>query len=73
MKQNLRPTGIEVIGDIPWGTHFCHFYETKEDLLSVQVPFFKTGLENNEYCIWITSEQTSIGDAILALKEAVPI
>ncbi|MDB5151388.1 MAG: domain S-box protein, partial [Mucilaginibacter sp.] len=72
MKQTLRPTGIEVIGNIPWGTHFCHFYQTKEDLLSVQVPFFKTGLENNEYCIWITSEQTRIEDAINALKEEVP-
>lgn len=72
MKQTLRPTGIEVIGNIPWGTHFCHFYQTKEDLLSVQVPFFKTGLENNEYCIWITSERTSIEDAINALKEEVP-
>jgi signal transduction histidine kinase len=72
MKQTLRPTGIEVIGNIPWGTHFCHFYQTKEDLLSVQVPFFKTGLENNEYCIWITSERTSIEDAINALKEEIP-
>jgi PAS domain-containing protein len=72
MKQTLRPTGIDVIGNIPWGTHFCHFYQTKEDLLSMQVPFFKTGLENNEYCIWITSERTSIEDAINALKEKVP-
>src|SRR5579863_447328 len=72
MKQILRPTGIDVIGNIPWGTHFCHFYQTKEDLLSVQVPFFKTGLENNEYCIWITSERTSIADVISALKEEVP-
>jgi signal transduction histidine kinase len=72
MNQTLRPTGIDVIGKIPWGTHFCHFYQTKEDLLSIQVPFFKTGLKNNEYCIWITSEQTTIEDAINALKEEVP-
>jgi signal transduction histidine kinase len=72
MKQTLRPTGIEVIGKIPWGTHFCHFYQTKEDLLSVQVPFFKTGLENNEYCIWVTSEQTTVENANDALKKVVP-
>jgi PAS domain S-box-containing protein len=72
MKQTLRPTGIDVIGNIPWGTHFCHFYQTKEDLLSMQVPFFKTGLENNEYCIWITSVQTTVEDAILALKDKMP-
>ncbi|HZX59803.1 MAG TPA: MEDS domain-containing protein, partial [Mucilaginibacter sp.] len=72
MKQTLRPTGIDVIGNIPWGTHFCHFYQNKADLLSMQVPFFKTGLENNEYCIWITSQQTSIEDARSALKDKVP-
>ncbi|HVW13033.1 MAG TPA: MEDS domain-containing protein [Mucilaginibacter sp.] len=72
MKQTLRPTGIEVIGNIPWGTHFCHFYQTEKDLLSIQVPFFKTGLENNEYCIWVTSEQTTVEKAKNALKEVVP-
>ncbi|MDB4920273.1 MAG: domain S-box protein [Mucilaginibacter sp.] len=72
MKQTLRPTGIEVIGNIPWGTHFCHFYQTEEDLLSMQVPFFQTGLENNEYCIWVTSEQTTVENAINALKAKVP-
>jgi len=71
-KQNLRPTGIDVIGNIPWGTHFCHFYQNKEDLLSMQVPFFKTGLENNEYCVWITSQQTTVEDAIIALKDKMP-
>src|SRR3984885_5673398 len=72
MKQTLRPTGIEVIGNIPWGTHFCHFYQTEEDLLSMQVPFFQTGLENNEYCIWVTSEQTTVENANDALKKVVP-
>src|ERR1700684_2081925 len=25
----LRPTGIRVMGDMPWGSHICLFYETK--------------------------------------------
>src|SRR5262245_62444661 len=33
MATEMRKTGIGVVGDMPWGTHFCHFYETKEDLL----------------------------------------
>ncbi len=33
MGEELRKTGIEVIGDVPWGTHFCQFYETAQDLL----------------------------------------
>jgi hypothetical protein len=24
----LRPTGIRFMGDMPWGTHICMFYET---------------------------------------------
>ncbi|MDB5286727.1 MAG: domain S-box protein [Mucilaginibacter sp.] len=72
MTQTLRPTGIDVIGDIPWGTHFCHFYETKQDLISVLVPYFKAGLENNEYCIWITSGHTTVEEALTALKGSVP-
>ena len=72
MKRTLRPTGIDAIGNIPWGTHFCHFYQNNADLLAMQVPFFKAGLENNEYCIWITSEQTSIENATIALKDKLP-
>ena len=38
---DLRKTGISVVGDVPWGTHFCYFYETKQDLLDTLVPYFK--------------------------------
>ncbi|MDB5112710.1 MAG: domain S-box protein [Mucilaginibacter sp.] len=72
MTGELRPTGIEAIGNISWGTHFCHFYETEKDLLSILVPFFKAGLESNEYCLWVTSAHTSVEGALLALEKAVP-
>ena len=52
----LRRTGIGVVGDVPWGTHFFMFHETKEDLLDILTPFFKAGLENSELCVWIISE-----------------
>jgi len=56
MAGKLRETGIAVLGSVPWGTHICQWYETKRDLLDVMVPYFKAGLENNELCVWITSE-----------------
>jgi len=31
-NEQLRSTGIGVVGDVPWGTHFFLFHETKEDL-----------------------------------------
>ncbi len=72
MEAKLRNSGIDIIGDAPWGTHFCQFYKTKEDLIDILVPYFKTGLENNEFCMWITSEPLSAEEAKNALEKAVP-
>lgn len=71
-KNSLRKTGIDIVGDVPWGTHFCQFYETKQDLLDVLVPYFKAGLENNELCIWVTSEFLTTEEAKLAMQKSVP-
>lgn len=67
----MRSTGISVIGDTPWGTHFCQFYQSKQDLLDILVPYFKAGLENNEYCMWITSEPLLAEEAKNALKQSL--
>jgi PAS domain S-box-containing protein len=72
MEEKLRKSGIDIIGDVPWGTHICQFYETKEDLTEILVPYFKTGLENNEFCLWVTSQPLEIEDAREALRKAVP-
>ncbi len=68
----LRETGISVIGDVRWGTHFCSFYETKEDLLETLVPYFKAGLESKEFCVWVVSQALSAEEAKHALAQAVP-
>lgn len=72
MNQNLRHSGIDIIGDVPWGTHFCQFYQTREDLINILVPYFKEGLENNEFCMWVTSQPLDVEKAKEALKKAVP-
>ena len=51
MDVALRKSGIEVIGDVPWGTHFCQFYETAQDLAEILVPYFQEGLKGNEFCL----------------------
>jgi PAS domain S-box-containing protein len=70
-EEKNRETGIEIIGPVPWGTHLCQFYKTKEDIIDILVPYFKTGLECNEFCMWITSEPLHVEDAKKALKKAV--
>src|SRR5882672_12227177 len=74
MKTELRKTGISVVGDLPWGTHFCFFYETKQDLLDILIPYFKTGLENKEFCLWVisNSELLTVEEATSALRNALP-
>jgi hypothetical protein len=71
MGDEIRNSGIDVIGSVPWGTHFCQFYQTKQDLIDILVPYFKTGLENNEFCMWVTSEPLKVAEAQKTMKESV--
>jgi DNA-binding CsgD family transcriptional regulator len=72
--QRVRDTGLEAVGDVPWGSHFCVFYETKKDLLDVLVPYFNTGLRNNEFCLWIVAsyEFLNVNEATKALRKSIP-
>jgi DNA-binding CsgD family transcriptional regulator len=72
--QRLRDTGLEAVGEVAWGTHFCVFYETRRDLLDIVVPFFKAGLQANEFCLWIVanSELLTTKEAKAILHDAVP-
>src|SRR5580704_4486868 len=65
-------TGVSVMGDMPWGTHFCYFFETKQDLLEASVLFFQAGLQNHEFCLWIVYTPVTKADAIEALRHSIP-
>ncbi len=67
-----RQSGIALIGELPWGSHFCQFYETQGDLLETLVPYFRAGLENNEFCVWVTSDFLTERDALKAMEAGVP-
>jgi signal transduction histidine kinase len=68
----LRRTGLDVLGDRPWGSHFCLFFDTKTGLLDILVPFFMAGLAQNEFCFWVLADPLSEGDARRALYRAMP-
>jgi len=72
MEEKMRETGIDLISAVPGGTHFCLFYQTKQDLIDVLLPYFKAGLENNELCVWVTLEPLGEKDDRETIKEAVP-
>lgn len=64
----MRKTGIDALTGAPWGTHFCQFYQTAQDLLDILVPYFKAGLENNEFCLWVTGPPPAGARAETALR-----
>ena len=67
-----RKASVDIIGDMAaWGTHFCLFYETKEDLRDALVSYCKAGLEKDEFCLWVVAEPLTIEEATAALKAAV--
>jgi C4-dicarboxylate-specific signal transduction histidine kinase len=72
MTTEMRKSGIDAVGEMPWGTHFCLFYETKDDLLGTLVPYCRAGLEAQEFCLWVVSEPVTIDEAKHALSHAVP-
>ena len=72
MARPLRRSGIGLVGDIPWGTHLCHFFETEKDLLDTVLPYLKAGLEAKEFCIWVLPEPLTPSQGIKALRLAVP-
>jgi MEDS: MEthanogen/methylotroph, DcmR Sensory domain len=67
-----RRTGIPGIGGAGWGEHICAFFYTKEELLKLTVPYIKAGLEDNEFCMWITGDPVTENDAFEALEQVLP-
>ncbi|MFB3925614.1 MAG: MEDS domain-containing protein [Syntrophales bacterium] len=68
----LRRSGSPIVEDMPWGTHFCQFYHGHDDLLDVLTSYFKAGLENNEFCLWITSKPLSAAKIRNAMRASLP-
>lgn len=71
MKNDIRDSGIGFVGNVPSGTHFCQLHQTKEDLIEILIPFLRAGLENNELCIWITSQLFEVESAKKILRKDI--
>ena len=71
ISKGNRSIGIKKLEDVQWGTHSCYFYQAKKDLLSFLIPYFKIGLESNEYCLWITSDDITREEAEELMKSKI--
>src|ERR1019366_10195578 len=53
----------EVLAGVSHGSHVCAFYETKDDLMDLVLPFFAAGAERDELCVWMTPDFVSGDEA----------
>ncbi len=59
------------VGEIPMGPGHSLFYRSREELINMLVPFFETGLENNQYCIWAPTRLLNKEDISEVMAEAM--
>ena len=69
MTKKFREAGIDILSQIRWGEHICAFYDSKDSLLKMLIPYFAAGLKNNEVCVWVLSEALTVKDAKEALSK----
>ncbi|MGB9929390.1 MAG: MEDS domain-containing protein [Methanosarcina sp.] len=69
MEEKSRNSGVDAVGKIRCGTHFCQLYQTEQDLMDIVIPYTAAGLENNEFCIWILPDILVMEEAKKALKK----
>lgn len=72
LQEEFRRSGVDAMRVLPWGTHLCQFYRTRQDLIDILVPYFMAGLEHNEFCVWVACEPLGRNLARKAIAGAVP-
>ena len=71
MTKIKRASGLDHLGAISWGTHFCHLYEDELSLYNIVVPFLRAGLLYNEYCVWVTPQYLETEKAFVVLRAGI--
>ncbi len=69
---NDWPSGTERIGSVRSGTHLCEFLNPQEDLTERLAPYFAAGLQQAEFCLWVTSDPMGVEGAKTGLRRASP-
>src|SRR5262245_7795251 len=54
------------------GTHLCEFHNTDLELAETLVPYFSAGLQQDEFCLWVTSDPAGAEAARIGLTKAAP-
>jgi signal transduction histidine kinase len=72
MTTGTRQSGFPALGAISWGSHLCHFYESRSELLSVTADFLHAGLVNREAAVWVAPALLGPDKARYMLAQTAP-
>jgi hypothetical protein len=67
---HLACRGLVPLPPPPAG-HVCRFYRGRQELLDLLVPYFRIGLQEGCYCVWIASGPISPAEAEATLRAEV--
>jgi DNA-binding CsgD family transcriptional regulator len=59
------------VSQITHGSHICAFYETKDDLIELVLPFFEWGSRCGDACVWALPETVSSDEPALHARDVI--
>jgi DNA-binding CsgD family transcriptional regulator len=71
MAATTRDSGIPLVDEVPWGSHLCVFYDSRDDLLDTVACYLEAGLRGNEFCVWRLPASIAIEEAHEKLSSAI--
>jgi len=69
---NDRPGGTEYIASVRCGAHISLLRNSHEELADTLAPYFAAGIQQDEFCLWVTSDPMGVEGAGIGLRKAAP-
>lgn len=69
---NASIADFDVLHNIYPGRHFYQFYKTPEDFYRILIPYFQSGLEKQEACVWLVSEKIGVDKTLHLCETQIP-
>ncbi|MBI3316881.1 MAG: MEDS domain-containing protein [Candidatus Omnitrophica bacterium] len=63
---------FDAIHNIYTGRHLYQFYKSAEDFYHILIPYFQSGLEKDEACLWLVSDPMGVEEAINLCDDQIP-
>ncbi len=65
-------SAVDLVKGARRGSHYCLFYQSRDDLIDLLSEYFKSGIEKGDFCIWVTADGGVEEKARATLKNSLP-